>query len=109
MNEVYIRKMKEDEMWFLKMSILFGLLFTFCIYRNLSGLLFAVTRPGADPVCSKVPGQSGGAGENGFRVVFCGNRPSGSVHLSYGKRIFPLFQHPGNPPSVHGCDGASVL
>lgn len=45
MNEVYIRKMKEDEMWFLKMSILFGLLFTFCIYRNLSGILFAVLVP----------------------------------------------------------------
>lgn len=40
MNDVYIRKMKEDQLWFLKMSILFGVLFTFCIYRNLSGIMF---------------------------------------------------------------------
>lgn len=59
MNEVYIRKMKEDEMWFLKMSILFGLLFTFCIYRNLSGLLFAVLVPALILFAVKFLGRAG--------------------------------------------------
>ena len=38
MNDVYMRRMKEDELWFLKMSLIFGLVFTFCIYRNISGM-----------------------------------------------------------------------
>lgn len=42
MNEIYVQRMKDDEIWFLKRSILFGILFTFCIYRNLSGVMFTV-------------------------------------------------------------------
>ena len=46
MNDVYMRRMKEDELWFLKMSLMFGLVFTFCIYRNTSGIMFTVLAAG---------------------------------------------------------------
>ena len=46
MNDVYMRRMKEDELWFLKMSLIFGLVFTFCIYRNISGIMFTVLAAG---------------------------------------------------------------
>ena len=46
MNDVYLRRMKEDELWFLKMSLIFGLVFTFCIYRNISGIMFTVLAAG---------------------------------------------------------------
>ena len=42
MNETYIEKMRKDHLWFFRMSLLFGVLFVFCIYRNMSGITFPV-------------------------------------------------------------------
>ncbi|HJD45638.1 MAG TPA: DUF4173 domain-containing protein [Candidatus Mediterraneibacter norfolkensis] len=38
MNENYIEKMRKDHGWFLRMSLIFGIIFVFCIYRNMSGI-----------------------------------------------------------------------
>lgn len=40
MNETYIEKMRKDHGWFLRMSLIFGIIFVFCIYRNMSGITF---------------------------------------------------------------------
>lgn len=42
MDSIYIGRMRENRKWFLKMSVWFGILFTFCLYRNLSGITFPV-------------------------------------------------------------------
>lgn len=46
MNSIYSKKMAEEYVWYFKMSIAFGLLFTFCIYRNMSGITFPVLTAG---------------------------------------------------------------
>lgn len=44
MDSVFIRRMRENRRWFLIMSLIYGVLFAFCLYRNLSGITFpAVT------------------------------------------------------------------
>lgn len=42
MNETYTEKMRKDHSWFFKMSLLFGVIFVFCIYRNMSGITFPI-------------------------------------------------------------------
>ncbi len=47
MGETYKERMSEEYIWFLKMSILFGVFFTFCIYKNLSGIMIPVLTMGS--------------------------------------------------------------
>ena len=42
MDNIFIHRMRENRAWFLKMSLIFGGLFTFCLYRNLSGITFPI-------------------------------------------------------------------
>lgn len=42
MNSVFIQRMRENRRWFLIMSLVYGVLFAFCLYRNLSGITFPV-------------------------------------------------------------------
>lgn len=42
MDSIFIHRMRENRRWFLIMSLIYGVLFTFCLYRNLSGITFPV-------------------------------------------------------------------
>ena len=42
MDSIFIQRMRENRRWFLIMSLIYGVLFTFCLYRNLSGITFPV-------------------------------------------------------------------
>ena len=39
-KSISLIKMEEDHRWFLRMSVLFGVVFTICLYENLSGITF---------------------------------------------------------------------
>lgn len=39
-KSIFLIKMEEDHRWFLRMSVLFGVVFTICLYENLSGITF---------------------------------------------------------------------
>lgn len=40
MDNVFIQRMRENRRWYVEMCALFGLLFTVCLYRNMSGITF---------------------------------------------------------------------
>lgn len=40
MDSILIQRVRENHRWFLIMSLIYGVLFTFCLYRNLSGITF---------------------------------------------------------------------
>lgn len=40
MDSIFIRRMREDHRWYLKMSLIYGAVFTFCLYENMSGITF---------------------------------------------------------------------
>lgn len=40
MDNVFIQRMRENRRWYVEMCAFFGLLFTVCLYRNLSGITF---------------------------------------------------------------------
>nr|WP_294492856.1 DUF4173 domain-containing protein [uncultured Mediterraneibacter sp.] len=40
MDNIFIRRMGENRIWFLRMSLIYGGLFTVCLYRNPSGITF---------------------------------------------------------------------
>ena len=40
MDSIFLQRMRENRRWFLIMSLIYGVLFTFCLYRNLSGITF---------------------------------------------------------------------
>ncbi len=42
MDNIFINRMRENRRWYVEMSLIFGLLFTVCLYRNLSGITFPV-------------------------------------------------------------------
>lgn len=42
MDNIFINRMRENRRWYVEMSVIFGLLFTVCLYRNLSGITFPV-------------------------------------------------------------------
>ena len=42
MDSIFIQRMRKNRRWFLIMSLIYGVLFTFCLYRNLSGITFPV-------------------------------------------------------------------
>ena len=42
MDSIFLQRMRENRRWFLLMSLIYGVLFTFCLYRNLSGITFPV-------------------------------------------------------------------
>lgn len=42
MDSVFLQRMRENRKWFLSMSTVYGGVFTFCLYRNLSGITFPV-------------------------------------------------------------------
>lgn len=42
MDNIFLQRMRKNRKWFLTMSMLYGGLFTFCLYRNLSGVTFPV-------------------------------------------------------------------
>ena len=42
MDSIFLQRMRENRRWFLIMSLIYGALFTFCLYRNLSGITFPV-------------------------------------------------------------------
>lgn len=42
MNSIFISRMRENRLWFVKMSVVFGVLFSVCLYKNLSGITFPV-------------------------------------------------------------------
>ena len=42
MDSIFLQRMREEKMWFLIMSMIYGGLFTLCLYRNMSGVTFPV-------------------------------------------------------------------
>lgn len=42
MDSIFKRRMKENHKWFLYMSLIYGGIFVFCMYRNLSGITFPI-------------------------------------------------------------------
>ena len=42
MDSIFFQRMRENRKWYLIMSIVYGGAFTFCLYRNLSGITFPV-------------------------------------------------------------------
>ena len=42
MDSIFLQRMREEKMWFLIMSMVYGGLFTLCLYRNMSGITFPV-------------------------------------------------------------------
>ena len=42
MDSIFIERMREDRRWFFIMSIIYGGVFTLCLYRNMSGVTFPV-------------------------------------------------------------------
>ena len=42
MNSDYLDRMKEEHVWFLNMSVLFGILFTVLIYKNMTSVTFPI-------------------------------------------------------------------
>lgn len=40
MDNIFIHRMRENHRWYVEICALFGLLFTVCLYRNLSGITF---------------------------------------------------------------------
>ena len=42
MDSIFLQRMRENRKWYLIMSIVYGGAFTFCLYRNLSGITFPV-------------------------------------------------------------------
>ena len=40
MDSIFLQRMRENRKWFLIMSMVYGGIFTFCLYRNLSGITF---------------------------------------------------------------------
>ena len=42
MNSGYLDRMKEEHVWFLNMSVLFGILFTVLIYKNMTSVTFPI-------------------------------------------------------------------
>lgn len=42
MNSAYLERMKEEHKWFFRMSVLFGILFTILIYKNMISVTFPV-------------------------------------------------------------------
>ena len=41
-NEMFINKMRENRRWFLGTSLIYGIIFAFCLYQNMSGITFPV-------------------------------------------------------------------
>ena len=42
MDSIFIQRMRSEHKWYLLFSIIYGCVFTFCLYRNLSGITFPV-------------------------------------------------------------------
>lgn len=42
MDSIFLQRMREERRWFLIISLIYGGVFTFCLYRNLSGITFPV-------------------------------------------------------------------
>lgn len=42
MDSIFLQRMREEKMWFLIMSMVYGGLFTLCLYRNMSAITFPV-------------------------------------------------------------------
>ena len=42
MDNIFVRRMRENYRWFLMASLIYGMIFTFCLYKNMSGITFPV-------------------------------------------------------------------
>ena len=42
MDNIFVQRMRENRRWFLGMSFIYGAVFTFCLYKNMSGITFPV-------------------------------------------------------------------
>ena len=42
MDNIFIQRMREERRWFLMMSLIYAVVFTFCLYKNMSGITFPV-------------------------------------------------------------------
>lgn len=42
MVSIFVQRMRADRKWFFMMSLIYGGVFTFCLYRNMSGITFPV-------------------------------------------------------------------
>lgn len=40
MDNIFIHRMRKNRQWFLKISLIYGAVFTFCLYKNMSGITF---------------------------------------------------------------------
>lgn len=40
MDNIFVQRMRKDRRWFLMMSLIYGVVFTFCLYKNMSGITF---------------------------------------------------------------------
>ena len=42
MDNIFVQRMRKDHRWFLMMSLIYGAVFTICLYKNMSGITFPV-------------------------------------------------------------------
>ena len=109
MNErPLIMKMRQDYRFFGGVSILYGIVFAFCLYKNMHGVTFPVCG-GYNPDGRTVYAQDPVSAAEGISSIYNRNNPAGDLHCA-DHFLFPaLFQSAGDRSSVFCADDPSVL
>ena len=95
MDSIFKRRMKENHKWFLYMSLIYGGIFVFCMYRNLSGITFPIVMKSvgdhiSDSYCSNT---------RIFHIILKENR------YYSAERYNTLFYRDYSAGNIHSTDG----